>query len=75
MEGEDHRLVYREQFVKLPIFQTMGMLGLRLQDHQIRHVYDTDADVRDIRAQEGHGSERLKVGTSPACCYNSRWFY
>ena len=38
----------------------MGMLGLRLQYHQIKHVYDTDANIRNLRAQEGHGSERLK---------------
>jgi hypothetical protein len=36
------------------------MLGLRLQYHQIHYVDDPDADVGDIRAQEGHGSERLK---------------
>ena len=28
MEGEDHRLVRREQLVEILIFQTMGMLGL-----------------------------------------------
>src|SRR3984893_15570744 len=60
MEGEDHPLVCREQFVKISIFQTMGMLGLRLQYHQIHHVDDTDADVGDIRAQKGHASERLE---------------
>ena len=38
----------------------MGMLGLRLQYHQFNHVYDTDANIRNIRAQEGHGSERFK---------------
>ena len=36
------------------------MLGLRLQHHQIHHVDDTDADVGDIAAQEGHGGERLE---------------
>ena len=60
VEGEDHRLVRREQFVEILIFQTMGMLGLRLQHHQIHHVDDADADVRNIGAQEGHGGERLE---------------
>jgi len=36
------------------------MLGLRLQYHQIHHVDDTDAYVRNVRAQKGHSSERLK---------------
>src|ERR1700720_1484806 len=60
MKSEDHRLVGREQFVKILIFQTMGMLGLRLQYHQIHNIDDPDADVGDIRAQEGHGSECFK---------------
>ncbi len=60
VEGENHRLVCREQFVKILILQTMGMLGLRLQHHQIHHIDDADADVGDIRAQEGHGGKRLK---------------
>jgi NAD(P)-dependent dehydrogenase (short-subunit alcohol dehydrogenase family) len=36
------------------------MLGLRLQDHQIHHVDDADADIRDIAAQEGYGSKGLE---------------
>src|SRR3984893_13495754 len=66
MKSEDHRLVCREQFVKILIFQTMGMFGLRLQYHQIHHVDDADADVGDIRAQEGHEASVSRVGTSPA---------
>ena len=60
VKGEDHRLVGREQLVKVPIFQTVRMLGLRLQHHQVDHVDDTDADVRNVLAQEGHGGERLE---------------
>src|ERR1700733_5063990 len=60
MEGEDHRLVCREQLIEILILQTMGMLGLRLQYHQIHHVDDTDADIGNVCAQQGHGSERLK---------------
>jgi hypothetical protein len=33
MKGEDHRLVCRKKLVEILMFQTMGMLGLRLQDH------------------------------------------
>ena len=60
MEGEDHRLVGRKQLIEILILQTMGMLGLRLQHHQIHHVDDTDANIRDVFAQESHGGQRLK---------------
>jgi hypothetical protein len=59
MEGEDHWLVCREQLVEILILKTVGMLGLRLQHHQIHHVDDADADARNVRAQKRHGSEGL----------------
>ena len=60
MEGEDHRLVGREQLIEILILQAVRMLGLRLQNHQIHHVDDADPDVGNVRAQERHGGERLK---------------
>src|ERR1700733_9598211 len=59
MESEDHRRVGREKPIEILIPETMGMLGSRLQHHQIHHVDDADANIRGIPAKKGHGSERL----------------
>jgi hypothetical protein len=42
VEGEEHRSVGGEQRVELAVGQSMRMLGLRLQAHQVDHVDHPD---------------------------------
>ncbi len=47
------------RFVEVPVFHAVRMLGLRLQDHQVDHIDDPDADIRDIVPQQRHGRQGL----------------
>jgi hypothetical protein len=59
MESEDHRLVGREQIVEVLVLHPVRVLRRRLQHHQIHHVDDAEANIRNIFAQQGHGGHRL----------------
>ena len=60
MEGKDHRLVAREQRVEIPVLQSVRVLGLRLQSHEVDHVHDADPNVRNVVSQQGHGCESFE---------------
>ena len=62
MEGKNHRAVGGEQGVEIPVVQAMRVFGLRLQDHQVDHVDDTDADAGHIVAQQHYRCQRLQRG-------------
>src|SRR5580704_6823069 len=71
MESEDHGLVGREQLVEILILQTVGMLGSRLQHHQIHHIDDADTNIRNIPAQKGNGGERLQRRHVTGTCHDN----
>ena len=62
MEGKNHRAVGGEQGVEIPVVQAMRVFGLRLQDHQIDHVDDTDADAGHVVAQQHYRRQCLQRG-------------
>ena len=49
--GEDHGLGDREQRVELPVRESVGMLGVGLQAHQIDDVDHPDLELREVLAQ------------------------
>ena len=62
VEGENHRLVFSEDLVKIHLAQPVRVLGLRLQLHQIDDVHHADPEFRQVLAQDGDGGERLERG-------------
>ena len=46
--------------VEILVAQAMRMLGLRLQLHQVDDVDDADFQLRQVLAQDRHGSQRFK---------------
>ncbi len=60
--GEDHRPVRGEERVELVVRETVGMLGLGLQAHQIDHVDHSDAQLGEVLAQQRRCGDRLQRG-------------
>ena len=60
MEGEDHRLVLREQLVEIDVAQPVGMLGPRLQLHQIDDIHHPDLQARQMLPHNGHRGKSLQ---------------
>src|SRR6266699_2266277 len=52
VEGEDHWFVAREQRVEIPVLQSVRMLRLWLQSHEVDHVHKTNTDVGNVFSQE-----------------------
>ena len=62
MEGEDDRLVLGEECVEIRVAQSVRMLGLRLQLHQVDDVDHADLQLGQMLAQDGNGGQRLQRG-------------
>ena len=65
--GEDHRPVGREERVELTIRKPVGVLGVRLQPHEVDHVDHPDLQVGQVLMQQvhrGQGFERGNVTTA-----------
>src|ERR1700757_2657681 len=60
VEGEDDRLVRREQSVKIVIREAMRMLALRLQLHKIHDVDNTHLQVSRVTTEQVDGSQSLQ---------------
>ena len=60
VEGEDDRLVGREQRVEVVIGEPVRMLARGLQLHQIDDVDDADLQLGRVLAQEVDGGERFE---------------
>ena len=60
VEGEDDRLVLREQRIEVSIRQAVRMLFRRLQFHQVHHVDDADFQFRQMLAKQLHGGQSLQ---------------
>jgi hypothetical protein len=60
-EGEEDRLVLREEDVEVVVGEPCG-LGRGLQLHEVHHVDDPDAELRRVQAEEIDGGERLERG-------------
>ena len=57
---EDDRLVLGEQRVVVGVGQTVGLLGVGFEFHQVDDVDDPDLELRHRIAQDGHGGQRFK---------------
>ena len=60
VEGEDDGLVLREDEVVVLVREAVRVVGMRLQLHEVDHVHDAHAHLRQLLAQDGHGGEGLK---------------
>ena len=60
VEVEDDRLVLGEQRVVVGVGQTVGVLGVGFEFHQVDDVDDPDLELRHRIAQDGHGGQRFK---------------
>ena len=66
MVGEDHRTVRGEYGVELAIGQAVGVLGVRLETHQVDDVDDPYGQIRQELSQELHGGQGLERRDVPA---------
>ena len=64
--GEDHRSIGGEQGIELDVRQSVRMLGVRLQAHQVHHVDDTDLQVGEEPRIIAVAARVSRVGMSPA---------
>ena len=55
VEGEDDGLILREDEVVVLVREAVRVVGMRLQLHQVDHVHDAHAHLRQLLAQDGHG--------------------
>ncbi|TKS60903.1 MAG: hypothetical protein EWM73_03045 [Nitrospira sp.] len=62
VEGEDDRLVRREQGIEILVGQSVRMLTRRLQLHEIHDVDHAHLDIGQIGAQQRHGRQRFQRG-------------
>ena len=68
MKVEDYRLVHGEETVKVPVRQTVAVLGFRLQFEEVDDVDETDLKLRKIfpkqscRRQGFHGGNVAGAG-------------
>jgi hypothetical protein len=53
VESEDYRSLPGEEVVEIRVAQSMRMLGLRLQLHEVEDVDDTDFQVGQVLAHDG----------------------
>ena len=60
VEGEDDRLVGREQLIEIPVAQPVRVLARRLQAHQVDHVDHADFQRGQMLAHERDRRERLE---------------
>src|SRR5215469_7632168 len=60
VEGEDDRLVGREQRIEIVIRQAVRMLARRLQGHQVYDIDDADLHLGRMPTQQVHGGQRLQ---------------
>ena len=60
MEGEDYRLVGREQCIEILIRQPMRVLARRLQLHQVDNVYHPHFQIGRVLSQQVDGSKRFQ---------------
>ena len=60
MEGEDDRLVPGEKLVEIHVIQSVRVLGLRLQPHQVDDVDHPDFQIEQMLAHNGDRGERLQ---------------
>ena len=59
MKGKDDRLVPGEKLVEFPVAQSVRMLGLRLQTHEVDDVHHPDSQLRQVLAHDRDGGKRL----------------
>ena len=59
VEGEDDGFVLREDEVVVLVREAVRVVGMRLQLHQVDHVHDAHAHLRQLLAQDGHGGQGL----------------
>ena len=57
---KNHRLVLREQHIKIRVAQSMRMLALRLQFHQVHHVHHPHFQLRQSLSQNRNRRQRLQ---------------
>ena len=60
--GEDDGLILGEQAVVLLVGQAVGMLGVRLELHQVHHIHHAELQLRQLTAQDADGGERFERG-------------
>ena len=51
VEGEDHRLIGREDGIEIPIGKAVRMLGEWLQCHEIDDIHDPYSQIREMSSQ------------------------
>ena len=71
VEGEDDRLILGEQHVVLGIGQTVRMLPLGLQLHQVNHVDNANLEFGQLFPQDGYGSQRFERRCLAAARHNN----
>ena len=60
--GEDNGLILGEQTVIFLVGQTVGMLRVGLELHQIHHIYHAELQLRQLLTQDADGSQRFQRG-------------
>ena len=58
--GEDHRCVGCEQRIVVAIGQSVRMLGIGLEAHEVDHIDDSNLQIRQVRSEQRHGGERFE---------------
>src|SRR3954451_14614536 len=59
VEGEDDRLVGREQGVEVAVVEPVRVLGVRLEPEQVHHVDEPDLQVLELLPEQVHGRQGL----------------
>src|SRR5208283_1122655 len=62
MEGEDDRLVPGEYLVEINVAQSVWVLALRLQLHEVHDIDHPDLQAGQMLAHNGDGGQRLQGG-------------
>lgn len=57
---EIDRSIRRKESVKVVIRERVWVSTDCLKDHEVRHVHDTDTELRAMLSQEGSGSDDFK---------------
>ncbi len=71
MEGEDDRFIPGEEFVEIRVGEPVGVLGLRLQLHEVDDIDHPDFKIGQMRAHDGDRGERLQRGHIPAAGHDN----
>lgn len=73
MKSEDDRLARRKQRIEIHVAQSVWMLALRLQLHEIDDIDYADCQLRQMLVHDGNGGERFQRWHVAATGHHHVW--